>query len=206
MLHGPGAVRSEIGGLDRDSTVAPRTLLELNDCRIEGAPPMIFYPRAVRLFTLCLATMLLAVGFVPPMAAAPPKLLPESCETDLALSAAPDYLREKATLYLLREEGYVKAREGSNPFTCIVNRDHPKVLKPTCFDAEGAATIVPKILHVGRRMMEGVEIEMIREEVSKAFEKGTFVPARRPGVAYMLSRYNRPYNPNTGKLDGFRRT
>lgn len=33
-------------------------------------------------------------------------------------------------------------RDSQNSFTCIVNRDHPLNLKPTCYDAEGTATIL----------------------------------------------------------------
>ncbi|ANM29835.1 hypothetical protein ABI59_09965 [Acidobacteria bacterium Mor1] len=139
-----------------------------------------------------------------PNAAAPHNpLLPQACETDLALSAAPAHLRDDATIYLLRDAGYERTRSGTNGFTCIVNRDDPRVLKPTCFDEEGAETIVPKILFFGRRMMAGESTASIRDEVARGFEEGTFVRARRPGVAYMLSRYNRPVNPQTGKRGWF---
>ncbi len=133
----------------------------------------------------------------------PVSLLPESCEVALATSAAPEHLREEAAVYVLDEDGYRKAREGSNAFTCIVNRDHPRVLKPTCFDREGEATIVPKILFMGRELMAGKPLESIREEVQGAFEDGRFRSPGRPGVAYMLSRYNRPYDPSSDRLGWF---
>ncbi len=132
-----------------------------------------------------------------------PEVLPRTCEVDLALSAAPEYLRSSATVYTLEEAGYVRAIEGSGPFTCIVNRDHPRVLKPTCFDAEGGRTIVPKILFFGKQMMAGKELGAIREAVSAAFDAGDFISPERPGVAYMLSRYNRPWNGATGALGWF---
>jgi len=132
-----------------------------------------------------------------------PELLPASCEIDLALSAAPEHLRAAASVYALEEQGFVRVVEGDGAFTCIVNRDDPRVLKPTCFDAEGAATIVPKILLFGERMMAGDPIEKIREEVESAFASGRFVSPRRPGVAYMLSRYNRPWNGTDRRLGWF---
>jgi len=132
-----------------------------------------------------------------------PLLLPKTCEVDLALSAAPEYLRPAATVYALEKKGYVRVVEGTGPFSCIVNRDHPRVLKPTCFDAEGAETIVPKILFMGERMMAGESIETIWAEVNKRFESGKFISPRRPGVAYMLSRYNRPWNRGAEKLGWF---
>ncbi len=130
-------------------------------------------------------------------------LLPLACETDLALSAAPPHLRAAATVYALEKEGYRKVREGTNPFTCIVNRDHPRVIKPTCFDREGAETIVPKILFFGESLMAGKPLEAIRDSVDKAFAEERFVSPRRPGLAYMLSRYNRPYNSSTDQLGWF---
>lgn len=129
--------------------------------------------------------------------------LPRQCEVDLATSAAPAHLRDEATVYALEREGYLKVREGRNPFTCIVNRDHPRVLKPTCFDLEGSETIVPKILFFGEGLVAGKPVEAIKESIKKAFADGTFVSPRRPGVAYMLSRYNRPYNPSNDQLGWF---
>lgn len=145
------------------------------------------------------AWMLSAVGPEP----APVSLLPATCELDLALSAAPAHLRDEATVLALERGGYRTVKTGSNPFTCIVNRDHPRVLKPTCFDQEGAATIVPKIVMMGEQMMAGQPLDAIRDAVERAFDAGTFISPRRPGVAYMLSRYNRPYDPNTDTLGWF---
>ncbi|MEM7349623.1 MAG: hypothetical protein AAF657_02380 [Acidobacteriota bacterium] len=133
----------------------------------------------------------------------PVALLPEACEVALALSAAPDHLRSDAAVYALAKDGYRKVREGANPFTCIVNRDHPRVLKPTCFDREGADTIVPKILFFGQQLMAGKAPEAIRQDVDEAFTEGRFISPRRPGIAYMLSRYNRPYNPTNDQLGWF---
>ena len=130
-------------------------------------------------------------------------VLPSACEIALALSAAPEHLRADATVYALEKGGYRRVRDGTNNFTCIVNRDHPRVLKPTCFDREGAETIVPKILFFGSSLMAGKHVDAIKQEVDSAFAKGDFISPRRPGVAYMLSRYNRPYNPATDQLGWF---
>ena len=148
---------------------------------------------------------LIASAFAPHLQAADTQVavLPLQCEVDLALSAAPEHLREDATVWVLTQSGFEQHRAGGNPFTCIVNRDHPRVLKPTCFDAEGAATIVPKIRYFGDQLIAGRSVEEIRKAVEKKFEDETFISPRRPGIAYMLSRYNRPYNPNTDKLGFF---
>lgn len=73
-----------------------------------------------------------------------PELLPRDEEFALAVSAAPEHLRGGAAVYVLEETGFVKAREGTNGYSCIVNRDHPLNRKPTCYDSEGTATILPR--------------------------------------------------------------
>jgi len=76
--------------------------------------------------------------------------LPQEQEVELALSAAPEHLRSDATVYVFGKKGYERIRSGKNGFTCMVNRDGNQSgdndLKPTCWDAEGSATIVPVML------------------------------------------------------------
>src|SRR5688572_13133227 len=73
--------------------------------------------------------------------------LPQEKEVELALSAGPEHLRPDATVYFFTKNGYQKVRTGKNGITCMVNRDGNQTgdndLKPTCWDAEGSATIVP---------------------------------------------------------------
>lgn len=130
-------------------------------------------------------------------------LLPSPCEVDLALMAAPEPLRAEAGVYAMTGSGYEQVRASRNGFNCIVNRDHPKSLKPTCFDAEGSETIVPKILMWGAMLVEGKSAEEIAERVDAAFAAGELIRPRRPGVAYMLSGFNRPVNPATGEVGSF---
>lgn len=148
------------------------------------------------------AALLLAI---PPSAAAQtaaseplPELLPVAEETRLALDAAPAHLRAGAGVYVLRERGFVRVRESSNGFTCLVNRDHPRALKPTCWDAEGTRTIVPRVLYEGELLMRGVSPSAIAREVADGFRTGRFAPPTRPGVAYMLSSGIRNVDHATG--------
>jgi len=50
-------------------------------------------------------------------------VLPRDRETELAISAAPPDVGSKATVYVFTSQGYQKARDGENGFTCLVNRD-----------------------------------------------------------------------------------
>jgi hypothetical protein len=132
-----------------------------------------------------------------------PELLPREKEIALALSAAPEHLRNNAGLYVLKRNGFVKVRDSTNGFTCIVNRDHPLNQKPVCFDAEGTATILPKILRVGELLMQGKAMSEINAEIAEGFRTGKYISPRRPGVAYMLSGDIRNYNPETDKIESF---
>ena len=132
-----------------------------------------------------------------------PELMPQEKEMAIALSAAPEHLRAGASVYVLKEDGFVLVRKGANGFTCIVNRDHPLNLKPTCYDPEGTATILPKVLRFGELLRKGVPLEQIRSEIADGFRSGKYISPRRPGVAYMLSGDIKNYNPTTGKTESF---
>ena len=132
-----------------------------------------------------------------------PHLLPRDKEIALALSAAPEHLRKDAGVYALDRNGFVKVRESRNGFTCIVNRDHPLNQKPVCFDAEGTATILPKILRIGELLMQGKSMSEINAEIAEGFRTGKYIAPRRAGVAYMLSGDIRNFNPSTAKVDSF---
>jgi hypothetical protein len=59
---------------------------------------------------------------------------------------------------VLKQAGFVLVRKRTNGFSCIVNRDHPLNQKPTCYDAEGSETILPKVLRFGELLMKGVPL------------------------------------------------
>jgi hypothetical protein len=132
-----------------------------------------------------------------------PELMPQEKEMVMALSAAPDHLRDKAGVYVLEKTGFVRVRETANGFTCIVNRDHPLNLKPTCYDSEGAATILPVVLRFGELLMQARPLPEIYAEIKEGFHSGKYISPRRAGVAYMLSGDIRNFNPGTGRIDSF---
>ena len=97
----------------------------------------------------------------------------------MALSAGPEHLRAAASVYVLKKDGFVLARQGTNGFTCIVNRDHPLNRKPTCYDAEGMATLLPTVLKFGELLMKGVPMDQIKAEI--AMDSGPENTYRRAG-------------------------
>src|SRR5688500_14785268 len=94
--------------------------------------------------------------------------IPKDREIELAMAAAPPEVARDASVYVWNSDGYELAKTGTNGFTCLVNRDSfldgYEVLKPTCWDAHGGATIVPAIVAIEKLRADGkTRTEIIKE-------------------------------------------
>jgi len=105
----------------------------------------------------------------------------------LAESAGPPEVSSKATVYALDRTGYVKVRDGSNGFSCFVDRQAPVNLEPTCFDAEGSATTLLTRLFVEAQRAQGKNEDQIKADLDEGYRTGKFQAPRKPGIVYMLS-------------------
>lgn len=116
--------------------------------------------------------------------------LPREQEIELALAAGPKHIQPEAAVYIFGKAGYEKVREGKNGFTCFVNRDGHQhgepVLRPTCWDREGSATIVPVMLRVGELLAQGKSAEEIKKDIDSGFHSKRFTSPKKTGIAYML--------------------
>ena len=135
------------------------------------------------------SVMLMAVpaaAQTPAMHAAFPDhpILPRDVEIELALNAAPKHLRDGATVLVFESTGYVKAREGTNAFTCVVSRRGGDVF-PVCWDAEGAKALLPIDLDDATLRLAGASIAEIERQVADGFKSGKYRAPARTGVAYM---------------------
>ena len=113
--------------------------------------------------------------------------LPREERIKLAQSAAPPEISGKATVYLLEPTGYVKVRDGSNGFSCFVDRQTPLNQEPTCFDAEGSATTLLTRIFVEEQRAAGKKEEEITAELQAGYKSGKFLAPRKPGIVYMMS-------------------
>jgi hypothetical protein len=116
-------------------------------------------------------------------------LLPRDTEMRFAVNALPKALRDGASIRVLEASAYVKARQGSNPFTCMVSRRSGNFY-PVCFDEEGARTIMPCYEDDALMRLKGMTGEEVERQLAKGFADGKYVPPSRPGIAYMLSPAN----------------
>jgi hypothetical protein len=112
---------------------------------------------------------------------------PREDRIKLAESAAPPEISGKATVYLLERTGYVKVQDGTNGFSCLVDRQTLWNSEPTCFDAEGAATTLPTRLFVEEERAKGKSEEQIKTEIEQGYKSGKFKAPSKPGIVYMMS-------------------
>jgi hypothetical protein len=105
----------------------------------------------------------------------------------LAESAAPPEISGNATVYLLERKGYIKVRDGSNGFSCFVDRQTPMTSEPTCFDSVGSATTLLARLFVEEERGKGKSEDQIKAELDDGYRSGRFKAPGKPGIVYMLS-------------------
>ncbi len=113
--------------------------------------------------------------------------LPRAEKITLAKSAAPPEISDKATVYALDSTGYVKVQDGTNGFSCFVDRQTPLNQEPTCFDAEGSATTLPTRLFAEEQRAKGRTEDQIKADIEAGYKAKTFLAPRKPGIVYMLS-------------------
>lgn len=126
--------------------------------------------------------------------------LPREERIKLAESAAPPEISGKATVYVLERTGYEKVRDGSNGFTCFVDRQNPLNLEPTCFDSEGSATTLQSRLFAEQQRATGKTEEQITAEIEQGYKSGKFKAPQKPGIVYMMSDRGYLLNPATHQL------
>ncbi len=124
-------------------------------------------------------------------------MLPRDLEIRLAVNALPAHLRDGAGIWVLGEKGYVKVKDATNPYTCIVSRRGGNFY-PVCFDEEGSRTILVAFMDDAMLRLNGESPERVERILSDGFQSGKYRPPSRPGIAYMLSPAT--YMMNGGKL------
>ncbi len=126
--------------------------------------------------------------------------LPPEERVKLAESAAPPEISGKSTVYVLERTEYVKVRDGTNGFTCFVDRQNPLNLEPTCFDAEGSATTLLSRIYVEEQRARGKSEDQIKSEIEAGYKSGKFRAPQKPGIVYMLSEQGYLLVPGTNRL------
>lgn len=116
-----------------------------------------------------------------------PPLMKEEREVALALSAAPPHVSRDATVLVLRRGGYAKVREGTNGFTCMVDRQMVQALEPICHNPESSQTIMELFLRRTELREQGLSREEIDRTIDAAYARGELRLPKKLAFAYMLS-------------------
>lgn len=121
--------------------------------------------------------------------------VPRDEQIALAMSAAPTQVSSRATIYVLGPQGYEKAREGTNGFSCLVFRSFVSptetTMGPMCFDAEGSRTTLVVYLHSEELRSRGKSEAEIKADADSGYKSGRFTYPSKMGVLYMMSTENR---------------
>jgi hypothetical protein len=126
--------------------------------------------------------------------------LPRAEKIKIAESAAPPEISGNATVYVLDQSGYVKAREGTNGFSCFVDRQSPLNLEPTCFDAEGSATTLQPRFFAEEQRAKGKSEDEIKASIEEGYKSGKFHAPQKPGIVYMMSDSGYIFVPQMNRM------
>lgn len=131
-------------------------------------------------------------------------LLPRDYEIALARSAAPPSISAKARVLVFTDAGFVVADSGSNGVTCVVNRSWPLALEPHCYDAEGAASVMPPELRRAELGHRGIPHAEIEREIAAGMLSGRYRMPRRPALTYMMSGGQVLYDDNGRRVGAWK--
>jgi|SRR5579863_392645 len=135
--------------------------------------------------------------------------MPRERQIRLAESAAPAEVSTHATIYILTDKGYVRAREGTNGFTCVATRTYFDLsanasgtteVSPKCYDAEGSRTLLPVALLIEQLHAEGKSPAQIDRQIRQGYADHLFKAPSKPGLVYMMSGNNLLYDEGTRRV------
>lgn len=126
-------------------------------------------------------------------------LMPDRAEITLARSAAPAAISDKATILALKPQGYETAANGTNGFTCLVERSwmspfdspefwNPKLRAPVCYNPAASKSILAYTLRRTKLALAGPCREQMLDEVRAAVARRE-LPSPDPGaMSFMMSK------------------
>ena len=120
-------------------------------------------------------------------------------EISLARSAAPASISRDATVLVLEKTGYQTAADGTNGFTCLVERSwmspidrpefwNPKILGPICYNPPAGRTILPYTINRTKLVLAGLSKAQMRESIAAATKKDELPVPEAGAMSYMLSK------------------
>ena len=118
--------------------------------------------------------------------------LSEAEDVAIALTAAPASITAGAAVYIQRDGKFVKVRDGSTGWACLVGRDprvKPVAVAPICYNAEGARTSMQEGMLRAELWSRNLSNTAIQREVDAAFQRGKLQHPSKPVMIYMMSSH-----------------
>jgi hypothetical protein len=121
--------------------------------------------------------------------------MPAKLETQYALSALPQAMRDHATVYLLDpKKGYQLSQQGTSGATCLVERTaweqadfRNDIYVPLCYDAEGSKTYLKVIMDVAALRIQGMSPVALKTEIERRYKNKTYKIPQKTGLSYMVA-------------------
>lgn len=139
------------------------------------------------------------IGTYPRMAPLAQYLMDRNAEIALARSAAPPSISKDARVLVLTQRGFVTAVNGSNGFTCLVERDwmsgfddpqfwNPKGRNAICFNPPASRTVLRYDYERTKLVLAGLsKCQMFARLTALTAKNG--LPTPEPGsMSYMMSK------------------
>ena len=157
-----------------------------------------------------LAISVAAAAVAPPSRATDTTIdrMPAHLETQLALSAAPPALRDRATVHLLDPaKGYRLSRQGTSGVACIVERTaweladfRNDIYIPLCYDAVGTTTYLKVMMDAAALRARGMGPVALKAEIERRYKTKTYRAPVKAGVSYMVAPVFRTIGPPDMKV------
>jgi hypothetical protein len=145
-------------------------------------------------------SILLAVAWVSVAGADQRLRLPRERQIALAISTAPPQISEQATIYVLGSRGYVKVKDGTNGFSCLVEHQLLDTYEPVCYDPEGSATLLHARFLREELRAQGLDEPQVAARIARGFKDGTLKAPRKAGFVYMMAKDQRVLLPGLNKI------
>jgi hypothetical protein len=136
----------------------------------------------------------------PAMAPLDQYLMPDrDAEIALARSSAPAAVARDATVLVLGKQGYETAVQGTNGFTCLVERSwmspldspdfwNPKLRGPICYNPPAVRSILPYTINRTKLVLAGLTKPQLKASLERAVAAHE-LPLPTPGaMSYMISK------------------
>jgi hypothetical protein len=126
--------------------------------------------------------------------------LPRERQIQLAISTAPPQISEHATIYVLEPAGYVRVKDGTNGFSCLVEHQRLDTYEPVCYDPEGSATLLHARFLREQLRAQGLDEQQVSARIAQAFKEGRLTAPRKRGFVYMMAKDQRVLDPMSNRV------